>query len=1156
MIHKRHFLKLFTSIILIVTVSLSVGACKSSNSTVAQTVAPSITVDMSPGGNCTAVGSNYSCTGLTTTISLTASSTTASIVYGSLLGAAPALGDMQVTGSTARVTVTATAASTYYFTYYGRDSAGVDGTSTTITFSFIGTTTTTTTTPTTTTTTTTTPATTTTTTTTTIADTTAPVSSITVSGTGVTCTTASSTASCDGAVTLSISANETSTVFYTTAVGSTPATPTTSSTSSSAPLSLAVTANDYRISYLVQDTAGNQEAVQSFIVNISGITTSINSGYYKVNQSLTLGLNSVRSLSKFQLYYLKNADPTAAIGAVMSSVPAPHASAVRYLDYYTSGCYDSFSEAIGLDSSSGTTTIHQLTYNLLSGGTYVPGSCGVTGGSVDNAQSMVVYVDLDTPRVNLIPAGGGSMSSTLTVKAMIHDAGFQTITSANSTNSALSTSTPILDASATYCTPSVTPTDPTASTFWSSCIAAWIGIANDATFSVTSDKYYSAKAQDAASNRNSCIAAQANCAQTPTGGDGDAMYYQFTPGKMEMSYYAADSFYNSSERYHFGHSIAVGDLDNDGYANDYAIGAPALVPDAASGNNNNGAVYVYYNGFRERATKSFTLGAATVDLSAYTLTFSADGNSSFQVNFSGTGTPATGQYNALTGDITTITAATATEMAKVLNRAFLSTVGGLYTLELYAEASADSSGNGIVSISHNKRNQTSYFSVTASAALGGTTGFTTTAQTVRPYDYVYYGEANGDEFGYSVAIAKVDSGTGTNSGQSLIVGAPGASSNQGAAYILSLPATATAAASSQVTLATALATNGLRLSGDSASSGRFGHALGTYSISSTANPDLFITAPYLSGAGTNRGAVYQFTTADFTYSATAVSATTGAADSYVGAVDQALLGFSMVIGKAHDYKTAPVIYAGAPGNGIEGKVYYLFLDTTVAASITTTSASPAPAYSAPLISGATATNNKFGYSVTISDGNFDTLSTATCPCLVVGSPGASGGTYGTSSFASQGGAVWVNESFAFPGGTDEGIGTQVYSAQLGFSDFKQTLFVSGIGSNTSTHSGKVYVIAPQALSSSTALTASTAISTGSNGGNFGQSLAVVEYSAELDSNSNLTGNSYKALVVGSPGEANSISAANDPYYSEATLNKRNRSQRGTVQIYSSTRLGY
>lgn len=1105
--------------------------CSSSDDAVISSAAAPVT-SFSLGSGCTDATTYYSCTGTSTFLTLTTSETTATIFYASVSGSEPTSTDFTEKTGTASIEITGTVGTNQYVSVYSVGASGSQETAQSFFISFTGATTTTTTT----------------TTTTPTADTTAPVSSIAVSGTGVTCTTDSTTSDCDGVVTLTISANETATVFYTSAVAAAPATPTTSSTSSAAALSLAVSASDYRISYFVQDAAGNQEATKSFTVNISAITPSVNSGYYKDTQSFTLGMSSTREISKFQMFYLKNTDPTATLGTLMDATPAANASATRYLDYYgNSGCDDSYKEPIGLNAVFGTTSIHEFSYSAMNGGTYVPASCSVTGGQVDATQSLVIYIDADTPRVNLVPAGGGSMDTTMTVNVNVHDPGFQTITSADSTNSALSTATPIQNASATYCTPTTNTTDPASSGFWSSCIESWIGIADNQTFDATTDIYYSIKSQDAAENVSACLgSSQANCSRTPAGGDGDAMVYQFTPGKMETSYYSSDTFSdNLSDHYHYGHSIAVGDLDGDGYDNDYAVGVPSLMADSTTGDLNNGAVFVYYNGFRERATKSFSLSATTVDLTGYSMTLSADGNSLYTINFSGTGTPATGEYNALSTDIDTITTATAPEIARVLNRAFLESLGTSYALELYAEATTDTDGNGVVSVSHNKQSQTPYFTIVASATLGT---FTTTTQTVRPYDYVYYGEANGDEFGFSVEIAAVDTTTATSS-KSLIVGAPGESSNIGAAYILALPASATTAASGQVSLATSLATTGYKITGDPASTGRFGHAITTYSVGSTANPDLFVSAPFLDGAGTKRGAIYQFTTADFTYGATAV-ASTDAVDAYVGgsAADNGLMGFSMVIGKALDSKSYPYIYAGAPGIGVEGKVYTLPLDITTPASIETASASTASSLKAPFVDGSTLSNNRYGYSVAISDGNFDTNPTAaTCPCLVVGAPGTSGGTYNAMSLATGSGAVWVNNLFLFSGSAEQAIGAKVFLGKLGNAEYKQTLFVGGIGTNATDHSGAAYVIRPQVLASSSQLASSNSITGPIAGGNFGASLAVVQYNEDADANGD------KALLIGAPGE---VWGGTDTYYTEGSTITRSRSQRGIVHIYSATRLGY
>jgi hypothetical protein len=211
---------------------------------------------------------------------------------------------------------------------------------------------------------------------------------------------------------------------------------------------------------------------------------------------------------------------------------------------------------------------------------------------------------------------------------------------------------------------------------------------------LTEDTLVGLTGRDAAKNPIMCDPSkkQFSCEGSPP--SGDPHYVElYTPDKLQTSYYHENEDQTTDTNLNFGHAVAVGDLDGDGTSDIIAIGAPAYsYTDSGAVDVNKGAVYLWYNDFRERALLTLIDNDVTTDVSSRYLEFATDGFDSLRIFLDpsdDTSSYGSALYQAASGAYSDKTQTTATEIATVLNKAFLSSFGKSYQNYLYADASTD-----------------------------------------------------------------------------------------------------------------------------------------------------------------------------------------------------------------------------------------------------------------------------------------------------------------------------------------------------------------------------------------------------------------------------------------------------------------------------------
>ena len=783
--------------------------------------------------------------------------------------------------------------------------------------------------------------------------------------------------------------------------------------------------------------------------------------------------------------------------------------------------YDGIEEEIAAAAVNNDTKIYHYRYNLRYG-EYPSDTSGDL--SIDNEQTFVLYIDNDKPKVMAIPPSSGSLDQSITITMLTQDNGYDKISILDKKlGGTLGNATPIVSPTASYCKTSKLPIN---SEFWEGCqngnnttdnttdnssdVAedTYIGLiptSGDVSIGVTEDTYIALISTDAAGNELSCNWEeyhQYSCVSDPelsVDARWDNSYREFyTPGMLQSRYYHENDPSAFGKHADFGYAIAVGDL-NGNNTDDIAIGAPAFSNNDDSSGEANGAVFLWYDGFRERATLSFTVTNPSINVTTGAMMkFEVDGKSEFTVELNPTtNVSPTGYYYARASDYSSPSAATVDEIARVLNRAFMSSFQKPYQAYLYAEKNATT---GELSISHINRTIQGYFGYTGSGFSSADPQFNVSKPSVTSYDAVIPGQNGDDEFGFSLAIGPVGS-----SGTNLLVGAPGYGDN-GALYVYQYGST------SQFR----------RIEGVSNSNGRLGHAVVTYKKNSASFADIYVSAPYyLTSGNANAGAVYKITDTEniFLNTGNNISSDFSTSTKIWGGERDSLFGFSLVVG---NYSSSEYLFVGAPGleggdNPIEGMVMRFDIRDPLEDQ------NPRPYKE---LENSSSIANYYGYSLAIVPQNFDTSQNGLCPCLVVGSPGSGD---------SESGKAWIispNYRFSVTGGSNEKLGVSLFADPDGRDGL---LFVGARGAD---NKGHVWTLPSQPLPplpSGLVYNNKPAIEGTFTGDHLGHSMAGI-----------YIGNT-RALITGMPGEYSN--GDDTTFYGTGGSNSRI----GGVQIYSKSR---
>ncbi len=1100
---------------------------------------PTTTATPSASGGCILSGTTYNCTGSTSiTFSVSESAT---VYYAQQIGSSPTVSTSSDSSSAPfSISVTGSEKDTVYIKYFAVDSSNNTESSKQIIIYLI--------------------------------DSTEPISSIesvklTVdSSTDCNLDSSSNTYSCQGPAYLKITANESSTIYYTSSIGSAPSDPDITSNSINSGETLNITENDTYVKFFARDyalTPNSESTIHDCSFEINGISAgivgeTINKAYYNQNKGIILSKSSNRTIpgSNYQIYYRMISGPdvsadTSSDHVFNGSPPIPDSDSIRYYDTYP---YDPIEDptAITLSTSDNTTTIYQIKYNLIYGGSQGFSSPDISDGSADNEGSIVVIIDKDEPNLLTLPPSSGNLETSISIMPFIQDSGLDKMNVYKASNPTLSDTTADETATAMYCKREINSAYSNGYDFWSECTETNYTSVSSSTVlqNITTNTYLAFTGIDKATNSPVCNETYQFSCEDPDYGFhnsyGHIVEY-FTPGIQQSGIYHDFELPTSEKHTNFGHSIAVGDLDGDNRNDDIIIGAPAYSYSFTPATSEaNGAIYIWYDGFRERALKQFYLGDSSTDISGNKwLEFSTDSGNTLRINLD----PSNDTSGlARSTDYTDKTKAKAAEIASYLNRAFLNSYSlgsnGTFLYALPTDSNgnivdSDSTADGYITIGHINRTIEGYFTYQSSnnfdvsSDLNYGNGST---KTIRAYDYAVFGENNGDEFGFSVGISSVDIASDSlYSSKNIVVGAPGYSTDNGALYVLQAPISDTSADYSQIKLESGIYSYAYRI--DATTDGRLGTSLAFYDRNGDGTNDIYVSAPYY--GNTYRGAVYEIRK-DFPFDNSSDTTTdigdgSTVTDSIVGSTDNMLFGFSMVIGKTkmmHSSASTTHLYVGSPGregaDDVLGEVSVYgvvsgtsFQDTTVRKS-------------EPL--GVGIEGNLFGYSLAIVDSGFDSDSPSACPCLVVGSPGSQ----------SNAGRVYIyggDYSSHIDGSSDitnDKLGVSLAAGDIGELETFDTIFIG----TRNDHKGRVVVIRQQNLTSGTDLTEYDSLSItlegSKQGDNLGSSLGLIVLS-----------NGKKALITGFAGEHNE-SITSSSYYRMGNVYNR----KGAVHVYSAGRLGF
>ena len=1137
--------------------SSSSGGSSSSSSSSSSSTAPSTSI----GGTCTLSSGKYYCANGTGTIIFTATAGD-TIYYASKIGSTASVNTGSSSGtSPASVVFTGSDRESLYVSYFATNSSGTETAKEAILYFY---------------------------------ETTKPTSSIAsarlTSDASNDCILLGDTYTCDGPATITFSADEPSTICVDTEVGTSPnITSATSCPAGSTTLlnnawTTTISADDTYLQFYAFDeneyTVANEESTtHQFIFEINnthfsniscgGLTTMTGGGYCNSNVTFELERsNDVSSDSDYNLYQLwyreiSGSDvsgDTSSDTVFINTPPVPHSDSVKYYSNYPDGTSTS---NVVVSKGFDQTKISQYNANILYSGTYAAGTEYITNASTDTDGSIVFYIDTDKPTLSAIPPSSGTLDASMKMTPFIYDKGNNKIYRYAESNATLTQSAPTRSLTAKYCQLTEAATKsygnhltlvPSLSSFWTDCGNARNNYTNDTQLTIAANSYVSFYGEDPASNKSDCDSEkQYTCIEDYYDSDLSHVVEYYTPGILKTGFF--HDLENQDEALHtnFGYATITTDLDGDGYDNDIIIGAPAYAyTDTTDSTTDRGAVYIWYDEFRERAQIRLGLGDATMDISGSsssekTLTFSTDGGSSTSVTLD----PSNDTLGiALATDYSDKTAATAYEIAQVLNRAFLNSFGteGNYLFAMATDASGDlltstdTSSDGYITIGHLNRSISGYFSMTSNGGFDASSDFNFTSQTVRAYDYAFFGETDGNEFGYAIVADAIDASPDANySSKQLLVGAPGYSSNAGAVYVLRLPASDASADYGHVELANDLVGKGAHRILDTTSDERFGSTIVAFDRDGDSTSDLFIGAPYADGDGSSdsyRGVVYFIADRDYDFDSTAdtTSDISGVTDLISGSVDNGLFGSSLVIGKTRLYVDAGNtnhLYVGAPGQRYGSVEGYVEAYGVTSGSLLS---SQDQSVSSTLQEYNSVGGNLFGYSLGIVGSSFDTSTPSNCPCLLIGAPSSRGMDVGK---------VWIYKDFfrTFIEGTtsNELFGSSIYVGKIGKADTADSVV---IGSRFDQY-GKITILRPQAVTHgeiNAGMTAKTLTYSPKgilSGENLGHSIAILQYDSA----------GSKALVIGAPGEHQPGSWL---YNRPGIDNDR----KGGVQIITQTKLGF
>jgi hypothetical protein len=1021
---------------------------------------------------------------------------------------------------------------------------------------------------------------------------TAPTTSITVTDSGGgTCTYSGSIYNCDGggaAVTVTFTADETATIYYDSSTDSE-----VSVTTSDDSVDTSGDANftgrygeSLYVKYFATGSTGT-ESENSATIYFTGDTTQFTNitcagvpvtggGYCNNDVFFNLQLSSsVSTNSDYIRYRLLSrkitgtdvSGDTSGDTVFDSGTTTANTNSDPYMSTYSG---DNWPEsAIEANYISGETTIFQYNANILHGGstTNAPAADATT----DSDMRIVFYLDTDKPNLMAIPPSSGSMSSSMKVIPFIQDNGDGKIRRYAQNNRTLSQFAPIQNMTSWYCYTTEASNDAYGNDFslvpngdfWDECDSARNSYTADTQLTFDENAYIGFSGTDPATNNSECDGnSQFACAQNQNTSNQYIVEY-YTPGLQKTSVYH-DFEYTSGDdnQTNFGYSTLTTDLDGDGYDNDIVIGAPAYSYTSDSdATEDRGAVYIWYNEFRERAQIRLALGGATMDVSGdANIVFQTDGGSSLTVHLD----PSHDTLGlGLASDYADKTAANAYEIAKVFNRVFMNSDGKSrnYLFAMATDASNDllsstfnASKDGYITIGHINRTISGYFTMTSSTTFDTSSDFNFGTKTVRAYDYAFFGETDNDEFGYALAAGTVDGSTDSGYSQKqLLVGAPGYATNDGAVYVLKLPASDASADYGQVNLARAsgLSTDAHRIL-DTSSDERFGSTVLVFDRDSDSTADLFIGAPYAGGAvvsgactGNKCGKVYYKSGRDYDFASATdtTSSTSTLFDTLSGSSDDGLFGSSMVIGATNwsvGNGSANHLYVGAPGErdgSVEG--YFAMFGVDSSGLLSTqdfNGGNTTREYDKEFES---ENRNLFGYSLSIVDSSFGTNA---CPCLLVGAPGSG---------VNDNGKLWMyGDVFrAFIEGDNDSdlLGSSIHVGTIDSIGNNHSIIIGARDSGGGDQKGKFIILRPQSAvgdPETAGLTAESLSYTPQGalaGENFGHSISIVEYNSSGD----------KALILGAPGE----------HYTGGSSYQYHRpgiehNQKGSVQIISATKLGF
>lgn len=974
---------------------------------------------------------------------------------------------------------------------------------------------------------------------------------------------------CVGNLSITISTGNTdssTTIFYDKNVGSVNFTATNTSNNST---SDTITEDNTYIRFYAQTSSGNAGSEHIYHFTINGViavdgndtTKQFESGYYNSSKSFQFRFaEKERGITNnYQIWYNKSDDASNDSLSVFNNA-APKSDALKYYSTFLNDTPSSYS-TLDADHSSGMTKVYQFARNVIRNTdgdltTDANNKVYAENGITDGEASLALYIDGDHPTLTLLPPTSGSLNSNISVSTFVFDKGHQKVEEYRYYNSDLpgyrsttaNTHLPLKDATqdsniyphAWYCIPdSLNLSTPS---FWDGCneqSGRRTDVASGKSIPISSDSYVIMNATDMAGNKVECYDPLEtdkpyNCwynnSYDPT--FSNIYIFKYTPGMLESSLHTQEKYDEEEpETRNIGYSIAAGNIDGTGDS-DIVVGAPAY-SSTDSTYDAYGSLYLWYNGFRERASLTFTLNDSSIDVSNKWMEFSTDGNESLRVYLDPSDSSADNysqnKYKAKPSPdngekpYSNIQKATATEIAEVLNKAFQSSQQSTYQNHLYAVGTDATTCT--LEIGHLNKSLEGFFTY-SSNFTDPSSDFYYSGNPIKAYDYKIYGEESGSEFGFSVAIGHFD--TSPESGfaeNAIVVGAPKWGANdEGAVYIIRVPnPDSTADQYGELYLSDPNASSNFHAF-YAPSEGRLGYDIEIVDLANDAEPSmLFVSAPYFDGNGTDRGSVYRIPGQTFLLDTTSdISADSNndrmfwngsngnGTNTDGSSADYNFFGFSLESGVARfpsdiDLKEKTLLFIGAPGNqDVKGRVRYFSIeDHSLNSLIGHNTHKPSTS----------STGDLYGYSLAVVHSEFDSdfeVVQSKCDCLAVGSPG----------YSSNTGRVWLlgdNFSGYFDGdgsiASGDKLGLNVYSGMIGVNGTSSNKMIQPLliaTGNYYSNMGQIKILKPRLLSGTGGLLDTTnaiTIRGEKPGQNFGKTMSIADINESNDI----------GLVLGMPG---------------------------------------